>query len=163
MQQSGTSCLYGWYEPMRTWAVSWTSRLWPCLQGHPPAAGLIPAILSSRTGIWAVNNVMVKPIALSRGHQRLENKGAEAQPKMLFSRGKTSVLAWNTSPLELLPRAEDVAVKLNERGWLWDSLLAACVCASPLQGRTCLWAWQVTASSLHKYGEGPRMSLARTS
>lgn len=115
--------------------------LWGFLSpGSPTSSWLAPAVLSGRTGIWAVNNVMVKPTALSRGHQYLENKEAEAQPKMLFSRGKTSVLAWNTSPLELLPRAEDVAVKLNEHGWLWDSVLAAPVRASPFRGGTCLRA-----------------------
>lgn len=37
------------------------------LQCHPPAARLVSAILSCRIGIWAVNNMIVKTTALSRG------------------------------------------------------------------------------------------------
>lgn len=111
-----------------------------CLQGHPPAPGLVPAILSCRIGIWAVNNMIVKTTSLSRGRKRLENEEAETQPKMLFPRGKACqgiVLAWNTSPEELLPRAEDVAVKFNECICVWDGLVSAGVCASPVWVRTC--------------------------
>lgn len=143
-------------------------RVCPCrvchLQGHLPAAELVPAILSCRTGIWTVNNVIVKTTALSRGHWHLENEEVGTQPKMLFFGGTTcqgTVLAWNITPEELLSRAEDVAVRLNECVWVWDSLLAAGVCASPLQVRTCPLG--TTANGLPKCGVLPRVSLARTS